>query len=473
MGGGIMQLALADRVQQDQYFVLNPQISYFKYAYKKHTNFAMESIELTFQSNPRLHPDGDGNTYECRINPQDVDLLSNVYFCFTLPEIYSSNKYKFRWIENVGNIFVKKATISLGSAIIDSIVGEWLSIWNELSLKDNKSYNRLVGQIPELTSPTIADTRVGVRNNKFYYIFYPASDYAKREAPSIKSKRLYVPLNFWFTRNPALALPICRLQFVNITITIHTRSSEYLYQVWSDIVDMYVSPTYYNMLHNDNINIHTFAPNIALNPVIDINCIFLDHEERNAIINASILQYVVEQVYVSTETRISSKSSASVNIALDVYRHTKEILWTVRRSDYINFNIWNNYTASPTYNEFSKIITNAIILWDRTNSRIDKDADYFGYLQPYQHHTNVPRVGIYCYSFALFPEKINPTGSYNGNTNTSLQLQIDGTYNNEALNEKLRFNDKPQYEFDYLVNVYAITMNVFEINGNVGGLKFA
>lgn len=474
MGVGLMQMVLAG--QQDQYITQNPQISYFKYVYKRHTNFAMESIPLNFLSNPLLKPDGEDHFYRCNVG-RHADLLSNLYFCFTLPNIYSSDKYKFRWIENVGNIFVKRATVNIGSVVIDSLMGEWLSIWNELTLKDNSSYNRLVGQIPELISPTIADTRIGVKNNKFYYIFYPASDFSKREAPSIKEKKLYVPLNFWFTRNPALALPICKLQNAEIYVTIHTKGSEYLYQVWSDIVDAYVSPTFYNALHGDNIDIHKFAPNITLNPYIDANYIYLEESERNALLmpgNNRRMQYVIEQVTASTQTTVSSKSSASVDINLNVHKHTKEIIWTVRRDDYYKYNIFNNYTASPLYNEYSKIITGAALVWNSTNLRIEKDADYFGYLQPYQHHTNVPRVGIYCYSFALFPEKINPTGSYNASVvNTKLRLSIDGTYRNDNINEKLRLNGKNEYEFDYLINVYTISMNVFEIIGGVAGLKYA
>ena len=481
MGGGLLQLVLSG--QQDQYITQNPQMSFFKYVYKRHTNYSMESIPLYFETNPQLIPKGDFADYKCYIKRYG-DLLSNLYFSFTLPNIYSSDKYKFRWIENIGNIFIKKVTITVNDIVIDSIVGEWLSIWNELSLKDNGSYNRLIGQTAELISPTIADTRVGVKNNKFYYIFYPASSYVNGDPPSIKSKRLYVPLNFWFTRNPSLALPLLKLQLSEICINMQVRSSENLYQVWSDILDAYISPEYYNELHKDEvININTFAPIITLNPYIEANYIFLENEERNSLIKMSNfvnenkqsgMRYMIENVYVSTEKELESKSSAKNDIYIDMHKHAKEIIWTMRRSDYYKYNIYNNYTASPTYNEYSKILTGASIIWNRTNTRIEKDADYFSYLQPYQHHTNVPRVGIYCYSFALIPEKIHPTGSYNGSVVTStLRLEIDGSYRNNNINEKLRLNSKAEYEFNYLVNIYTITLNVFEVIGGKCFLKFS
>ena len=110
MGGGLLQLVLSG--QQDQYITQNPQMSFFKYVYKRHTNYSMESIPLYFETNPQLIPKGDFADYKCYIKRYG-DLLSNLYFSFTLPNIYSSDKYKFRWIENIGNIFIKKVTIRL------------------------------------------------------------------------------------------------------------------------------------------------------------------------------------------------------------------------------------------------------------------------------------------------------------------------------------------------------------------------
>ena len=104
----------------------------------------------------------------------------------------------------------------------------------------------------------------------------------------------------------------------------------------------------------------------------------------------------------------------------------------------------------------------------------EKNADYFNLIQPYTYHTNVPRQGIYCYSFALYPEKEQPTGSYNASTiDTSLLLYINGKYNNDEINKKLLKINKDAYMFDYLIKVYSIGYNVFEIVGGSCGMKFA
>ena len=98
----------------------------------------------------------------------------------------------------------------------------------------------------------------------------------------------------------------------------------------------------------------------------------------------------------------------------------KEIIWISRRSDSIrNFNNYTNYTASHEYNEGLGILERAAILWNREISRADYEANYYNQIQPYKYHTNIPRTGLYCYSFALFPEKQINSGSYD---NTAIGL---------------------------------------------------
>ena len=107
MPGGLLQLIAVGQI--DQYLTINPELSFYQFIYKKHTNFAMESRTLTFQKNPILSK-STNQTCICNISRYG-DLLSELYFCFTLPDIYSSEKYKFKWIKNIGNNFIKKAAV--------------------------------------------------------------------------------------------------------------------------------------------------------------------------------------------------------------------------------------------------------------------------------------------------------------------------------------------------------------------------
>jgi hypothetical protein len=255
MGAGLIQLVL--NTSQDEYITQNPNISYFKYSYKKHTRFSNESIRLDFNSVNKLNRNGfTKNT--CKVGRYG-DLLSNIYFCFTLPAIYSSNKYRVKWVENIGNVIIKKAEITVGAATIDTITGEWMTIWNELSMKDDTAYSKIIGNTADLINPSIPQPRISVTNNRFTYIYYPESNINNGEAPSINERIIYAPINFWFTRNPSLALPLLKLQYSDIYINIELQDTESLYQVYSSVLEMYVSPTFYNLIHNENIYLGKFC----------------------------------------------------------------------------------------------------------------------------------------------------------------------------------------------------------------------
>ncbi len=472
--GALVQLVVVGQV--DSHLSINPDFSYYKYSYKKHSNFAFDNVKLLFDNNPVLAPRTLSQYYNCKITINDADLLSNLYFCFNLPDIYSSDKYRFKWIKNVGSFFIKNAYFYIDNTLIDQTTGEWLIIWNELSrpLNDNK-YDKITGNIDELTNPKLNYTRVTIKNNKFIYNYYPESDINDINAsPSIKGRQITLPLNFWFSKNPSLALPITRLKFNNIYVKLEIELSENLYQVYSSDLDMYISPIYYNQLYNDNIDINSFTRNISLNPYIDALYVYLTTTERNLIIEKSTITYLVEQLNITTTTILPSNTSSTHNINLVSHNATKEIIWTTKRDDCSKFNEYTNFTASIPENSESSILHTASIIWNNTNIRIDeREATFFNMIQPYQYHTRIPRQGIYTYSFALYPEKEFLSGYYNGYmVNTSLRLILSDEYNNDYVNNKLSKINKTQYNFNYLINIYCLSYNIFEIVGGQFGMKF-
>lgn len=472
MTGGLLQLVSTG--QQDEYLSINPDISFFKYAYKKHTNFSMESLQLTFDLNPILNTNILSSGYQCKI-PRYGDLLKEMYLCFRLPDVYSSDVYKFRWIENIGSIYIKKATISVGGVIIDTITGEWLNIKNELTgLSDKKNYNNLVGNVEELIAPKINEPRIGIRNNRFYYTFYPSAN-LDSTTPSISGRELYIPLSFWFTKTAALALPLLKLQYAEIYLTIEPEISENLYQVYSTELEKYVSPLYYNELYNDNISINTFVKDTNLFPYIEANYIFIDNDERNIMLATPKSEYLVEQVDFASEERISANTNSSLLINLNIHKPTKEIIWTMKRDDYYRYNDRSNYTASVPESRLFPILNKATIYWNKNTNRIEeKNGDYFNMIQPYQYHEAIPRQGIYTYSFALFPEKETPTGYYNAAVvSTTLALFPNSTYNNDSINQVLTRMGKNTYDFEYIVNVYTIQYNVYSIIGGQAAMIFS
>lgn len=474
MGGGLLQLIAVGQI--DSYLSINPDFSFYKYSYKKHANFSMESIQLLFDNNPVFSPKNLSTNYQCKI-VRYGDLLGNLYFCYTLPDIYSSDKYKFKWIKNVGSIFVKKVNINIDGMIIDQLTGEWMNIWNELSMPatDNK-YDNMIGNVPEIQTPQTIYKRVTIENNKFIYNYYPtASKDDPNSSPSIVGRKITLPLNFWFTKNPALALPLLRLQFNNIYVNFEIETSENLYQVFSPDLNMHINPIYYNELYNDNIDIMTFTKNFSIKPYIEANYIFLGEEERNSIFLIPKLTYLVEQLEITTAKKILSNTNASHTINLNIHKPTKEIIWTTKRDDNFKFNDFSNYTASIPENTSFGILDKASIIWNRTNNRIEeKSSEYFNLIQPYQHHSHIPRQGIYTYSFAIYPEKEFASGYFNASViNSSLMIYLKDTYDNSYINNKLIKFNKNTYNFDYIVDIYCITYNIFEVVGGTAGMKFA
>jgi hypothetical protein len=376
------------------------------------------------------------------------------------------------------------AVIRIEGSIIDEIYGEWMNIWNELTNKDGVEYNKLIGNIPEYTSPNNNNSRYVIKNNILYNKIYPTKDKILDAGnPSIKGRILQVPLNFWFTRNPSLALPLYKIQNQEIKIDVRINNIEMLYQVWCDKLKMYVSPKFYNIVYKSNILINNFIRTESyIQCFLDVNYIFLDSAYRmSSLQTEGIVKYVVDYVKRQAFPALNITSSNGTYTLTSSYNHIKEIIWVLRRSDVPDkFNIHDNYTGSHTYNETMGLLESAQITWADTIIREDQKAYYYNNIQPYQFHTNVPRTGIYSYSFSLFPEKIISAGSFNNQmTTTSLYLKINNKGN--SLNDitkknefKYLFDLTKRAAVDYIkdtdvnldVIIYTRVINVFSvING--------
>lgn len=438
--------------QIDEYLTFNPQLSYFKYVYKRHTRFAIDSLKLYFDGKSPILSNSED---KCRIKiPRHGDLLSDLHLVLKMPDIYSNNDVQFRWIENFGPLLIKEANIYIGSLgrALNTIYGEWMLIWNELTLSPDKKYkyNKIVGNTEDYLNPRQLNPVIKcLRNSNISYNSYPTST---NEIPSITSKTISIPLQFYFCKNPALAIPLCALQTSEVIIQIEIEDVEKLYQIKHN--SQYVSPNYYNNLNNTNININTFVKTNDLYAYIETQYIYLNENERKLItVNRRNNIFLIEEI----EKRSLEMSEITKNIELDLNTPVKEIIWTMKTKNYKNYNTPMNYTDNGNH-----IMKSAKILWNKSNERVqDKDTIFYGKIQPYQHHTSIPKDGIYCYSFSLYPEKWQPSGYYNPGgkypINTILQITRDVLLNN------LDF---------YYIDVYIIKYNIFEIIGGMGGFKF-
>jgi hypothetical protein len=353
--------------------------------------------------------------------------------------------------------------LRLDTQLIDEGYGEWIELWNELTLPPGKrdGYNDMIGNTIDMTNPVGPDIFAIIENNNLTYTYYNAS--TGPNDPSIEARDIIVPIPFWFSRNPALALPLVALQYQFVEIIIEFRAVDDLYQLYDNINDIYVSPVRYRQLHPEDagVNIGTFLTPVGAEPavpVLNINAylectyVFLEREER-IVLAGSTLDYLVERTYRTEVGGI--KRQYTINLTLS--NPVKELIWFARRGDIHNYNDWTNFTATYPANKRKPILNTAKFMWNGNDRIEEKPADFFHKIQPFRHHSNCPRQGIYCYSHALYPEKWQPSGSFNASMLNRIQLYVTTTNPIES-------------EDEYSFVVYSFYYNIFHVVSGSGGM---
>jgi hypothetical protein len=408
MGGGLLQLVAYGA--QDVYLTGNPQITFFKVVYRRHTNFSIESIQQTFNGNAIL-----GNRVTCQIS-RNGDLVHKLYL--EIKAVAGSNPIYLQPF--YGYRMIKHVELEIGGQRIDKQYGEWMYIWNELTMDQGKKegYYEMIGGNSLNKSVELKDENV----------------------------QLYIPLEFWFCRNVGLALPLIALQYHEVKVNIEFNSMENIRAKNQD--DKLASDTTCNIQINNN----DFT---SFNATLWADYIFLDTDERKRFAQLSH-EYLIEQLqFTGTESITANTVKAS---RLSFNHPCKELVWVVRpepATEGSNIN-WNNFTNAVDNNTISSnLITTAKLQLNGNDRFAERDGKYFSLVQPYQHHNNIPvNQGINVYSFALKPEEHQPSGTLNMSRIDTAQLQVKSS--------------KPGELF-----VYAVNYNVLRILSGMGGLAYS
>ena len=206
----------------------------------------------------------------------------------------------------------------------------------------------------------------------------------------------------------------------------------------------------------------------------------MDSTERSKmLLETNSMDYIIDTVKMST-FNVDNVSQSTVTCDINnANNHIKEIIWFLRRTDMIpKYNNYINYTGSSIYSENMHIMNNAVIKWANDTNRADYNAEYYNNIQPYYYHTNIPRTGIYCYSFALFPEKVNTSGSYNNSQiKTSVTFTTNDFTNDETFNKiqnatKAVMGQDYNYDVLYEAKFFVKEINVLSIINGSAQLKF-
>ena len=322
MGGGLMQLVAYGA--QDVYLTGNPQITFWKVTYRRHTNFAMESIEQTFNGQADF-----GRRVQCTIS-RNGDLAYRTYLQVTLPEVSQSlngDGVYARWLDYPGEQMISMVEVEIGGQRIDRQYGDWMHIWNQLTLTSEQEagYNKMIGQTLQLTylvDPTFADVQSACGGNDV-----PDAVCAPRKA--LPETTLYIPLQFWFCRNPGLALPLIALQYHEVKINIEIRAlDECLYAVKS--VDNSAGDGATSGA-NQKVSEAYALSLVAASLYVDY--IFLDTDERRRMAQ-NPHEYLIEQLQFTGDESIGSSSN---KIKLNFNHPCKELIYVVQPDANVNY----------------------------------------------------------------------------------------------------------------------------------------
>ena len=351
MGGGLMQLVAYGA--QDVYLTGNPQITFWKVTYRRYTNFSMESIEQTFNGQADF-----GRRVTCTIS-RNGDLAYRTYLQVTLPQIdqtlgnnnHTGNVFA-RWLDNPGEQLISQVEVEIGGQRIDRQYGDWMHIWNELTLtsEQRRGYHKMIGnttQLTFITDPTFAPVDGPCATNAPRQVCAPRS--------ALPETTLYIPLQFWYCRNPGLALPLIALQYHEIRINLDLRPIDECLWAMTSLAHSTTQPQKITQAYQQSI--------VAASLYVDY--VFLDTDERRRMAQ-NPHEYLIEQLQFTGDESVGSSSN---KIKLNFNHPCKELIWVVQPDANVDYcsslvgetSLFNVLGAQPfNYTDAIDVLPNAI-----------------------------------------------------------------------------------------------------------------
>lgn len=498
MGSGLLQLVAYGI--QDMYFVDNPSITFFKVIYKRHTNFAIESIPQYFNIKPDF-----GSRVTCTI-AKIADLIGKIYLIVNLPPIGkfvnvpnesgagNSVISCCAWTTKIGFQIIKQVDLEIGGNVIDRHYADWFNIWHEINIpfSQRRGLDKMIGNLPEITE--LSSSKQGFT--------------------------LYVPLIFWFNRYPNLALPLISAYNTDVKINIEFNSldncliigpshyivieddiclfkkNDIIYQTINNITNymkfIYFDPInkrlYYikitpEVITSSNFPIYSYNNisyyikptsgtqieklyynktkyfsqiiNLALgNAYLLVDYVFLDSPERLKFAKNSheylidVLSFDNDKILYHTNNKIK------INYTLPCKEMYFRCAYQYINTGYImdNFNYTTNIINGTN-------IINSVLLLMNGQERFNKQSvEYFNQIQPFLYHTSPPPTGLNIYSFSINPEKFQPSGYCNFSKIDDIEIDF-------VIDKNVSYS-RPVY-----FRVYAIILNILKFSNGLTGLN--
>lgn len=411
-GGGLLQLVAQGK--QDVFITGNPQITWFKMVYRRYTNFSIESQSMYFDGDPDF-----GKRLSCLV-PRRGDLLGPVILEVTLPQLYNTDGSLASYCNSIGHALIEEISVEIGEQEIDKQTGEWMEIWSSLTTTTNQKngFYDMVGKVDAYTTP------------------------------SFGGMKLYIPLRFWFNRNPGVYLPLIALQYHPVRINVKIRPLQQLF-------------------YGTQLIANCTTTQVQNAKITDMRLwgdyVFLDVEERRRFVS-STHEYLIEQIQYTPKISIPSGNTSAI-VPIEFNHPCKEFIWVIQRDIMAQYHEWFNFSSLATHEVGIRVdlLSTASIQLDGQERFDARDAGYFRLVQPWQYHTNIPNDEfIYLYSFSLRPEDQQPSGSLNAS-------RIDNITMNAGITPDANLSPA---RGNGTIRVYAVNHNVLRVVNGFGGVLF-
>lgn len=533
MAGGLLNLV--SHGQESILLYGNPQKTFFNVTYKKISNFGIQKFRIDYEGSRELRVNEE-TTMTFKI-PRYAELLKDTYVVMNIPDIWSPLYYNpdgndgdgewvetgFKWIEELGTSMIQDVEITSGGQLLAKYSGEYFSCVHQRDTSGSKKklWDRMTGNIKELYDPANSYSRVNT-----YPSVHNFDPNLGTPRPSVYGRKLYVPLDTFYSSSPGLAFPLVSLQYAELHITVTFRPIKELYTI-REVIN--VDDNYPYIAPNQNILTQQFHK--YLNPPLDVswnvaststswnadihllsNYVFLDNEERKHFAE-NPRKYLIKDVFT---TDFPNTTNSKI-VDLDSHGVVSNYTFRFRRSDAFMRNEWSNYTNWP-YNalpydidntsspysyifltgyssnqlenaNIKNILVNMGILLDGKYRENTQDSGVYNYVEKYTHTTSGGKDGLYIYSFSLKTDNstYQPSGGMNMDKFDKVQFEIltinppfnpDAPFDNicdpltgAVIGTRKNIWNLNEYNFD--LRVFEERYNVLKFESGLCGLEFA
>jgi len=531
MPGGLLNIVAYGN--QNVYLNGNPSKTFFKTTYKKYTNFGLQKFRLDFDGLRKLRMT-ESSKFTFRMK-RYAELLMDTYLVVQLPTIWSPiipptdvsqnwAPYEFKWIDNLGTQMIEEVEITVGGQILNRYSGAYLlaMVQRDFSNVKKDLYDNMTGNISDLNDPGNTSSRINSYPNSYY------TSAQQGPEPSIRARKLYIPINFWFTLAAKMAFPLVALQYNELEINITLRPVQELIII-RDVEDQdnefpYIQPNFNNPYHQ----FYRFLqppPDISLNTTTsyqdkrtdwnaDVHLMstygFLT-EEESKVFAAKEQKYLFKSVYDWKYFNITGSQRVKLENSMGM---VSSWMWYYQRSDINMRNEWSNYTNWP-YNylpqdvEFAdisgqhlipdlsgvtfgpgfnpidgthtgyfitgdynvanekNILLSLGILLDGKYRENVLDSGVYNYIEKYVRTSGNAPDGLYCYNFGIHtdPFDFQPSGAMNLSKFRDIQLEFT-TYT-PPIDENAQFYTICDPSSGTLIGVNKSNWRLYDYNYNM------